>query len=320
MQKLRWLTAGVLLFGTAQFTNPAMAQQFPAKQPIKIIVPVPAGGPTDVMARITAEFLGHRLGQVVIVENKPGASSTIGAGFVARSPADGYTMLFMGGEFSVVPAVRNVPYNLDSFTYLVRPFTISSVLVASPKFPVSSVQDLVAKMKANPGQVRYGTTGIGAIIHLGMAMFESGAGVKGLHVPYQGIAPVYQDLLSGTVDITETVPPMPDGFKVLAATGKKRNPTYPDVPTLEEAGIKNATWDSTFAFYAPANLPKPIADRLISEITAVVKDPAAIAKYKAAINTVPDTEPLAGEAMKKQVLEDYKMWKTVVEREKIVPQ
>ena len=304
------------LIGATQFAIPGMAQDFPTKQPIKIIVPVPVGGGTDALARITAEFLQRRLGQSVVVDNKPGASSTIGSEFVSRSPADGYTLLFTGAEFAVVPAVRSVPYKFDDFTYLVRGFTVSPVLIASPKYPASTLQELIANMKANPGQVKYGSTGIGAIVHIGLAMFDSAAGVKGLHVPYQGIAPVYKDLLSGTVDFTETTPPMPDSFKVLAAVGNKRNPAYPNVPTLEEAGIKGATWNVWYGFFAPANLPKPIADRLIAEITAVFKDPAAIAKYEATKFT-PDTTPLIGDAFKKQVLEDNKNWKVVVEREKI---
>src|ERR1700752_1351632 len=113
------------LIGAMQLAGPAMAQDFPKKQPLRIVVPVPPGGGTDMMARITAEFLQRRLGQTVIVENKPGASSTIGADFVARAPADGYTILFGGSEFAVVPAVRSVPYKFDDFTYLTRGFTLS---------------------------------------------------------------------------------------------------------------------------------------------------------------------------------------------------
>lgn len=194
---------------------------------------------------------------------------------------------------------------------------MAPVIIGSPKYPPSSLQELLADMKARPGQVKYGSTGIGAVVHIGLASFEAAAGVKGLHVPYQGMAPVLNDLLSGTLDITESGSPIPEGLKPLASAGSRRNPEFPQLPTLEEAGIKGATWDVWWGFFAPPNLPKPIADRLIAEITAVAQDPAAIARYKAAVRFEPESAPLTGDAFKKAVLEDYRKWQAVVEREKI---
>jgi tripartite-type tricarboxylate transporter receptor subunit TctC len=310
-----------LMLTVASALSPTLAQEFPKRQPVKIVVPVPPGGGTDVLARITAEFLQRRLGQTVVVENKPGASSTIGADFVAKAPADGYTILFIGPEFAVVPAVRpTMPYKFDEMTYLVRGFINPPLVFASPKFGVSSLQELVTHMKANPGQVRYGSTGIGAVVHMGITMFESAAGVKGLHVPYSGIAPVYNDLLAGTIDITQAGTPFPDGLKVLGTAGSKRSPNFPNLPTLEEVGVKGANWDIWFGFLAPPNLPKPLADRLIAEITAVLKDPEAIARYHAAAKYGPAAEILIGDAFKKQTLDDHRRWKEVGEREKIVLQ
>jgi tripartite-type tricarboxylate transporter receptor subunit TctC len=308
----------VLLIGAMQFAHPAVAQEFPKKQPIKIVVTVPPGGGSDVLARITAEGLQRRLGQAVIVENKPGASSTIGVDFVSKAPADGYTLLFVGAEFAVVPAVRKkLPYRFEELTYLVRPFSVAPVIIGSPKYGPSTLQELLADMKARPGAVRYGSTGTGAVVHVGMASFESAAGVKGLHIPYQGIAPVLNDLLAGTIDISQSGSPVPEGLKALASAGTRRNPEFPNVPTLEEAGIKGATWDVWWGFFAPPNLPKPIAERLIAEITAVTRDPASIAKYKSVVKFEPEANPLTGEAFKQQVLEDSRKWKTVVDREKI---
>jgi len=309
---------GALLIAAAM---PAIAQEFPKKQPIKFIAAVNAGGGTDLLARITAEYLQRRLGQVVLVENRPGASGAIGADHVAKAPADGYTLLFTAGELAVLPAVRsNLPYKFDNFTYLIRGFTVQPLIIGSAKRPVSSAAELVTYMKANPGKVTYGTTGIGAIVHLGVAMFEGGAGVKGLHVPYTGIAPVYQDMLAGNIDFSQTTPPVPDGIKVLGSVGTKRSPVYPDLPTLEEIGVKNASWDIWYGVVAPPNLPKPIADRLIAELAAVYKDPEAIEKFKAAAKFAPDVVPLTGESFKKRVLEEHKNWKIVVDREKIVVQ
>ena len=322
-QALKKLTAvGALLAVASLAAFPAMAQEYPKKQPIKIVVAVPAGGLTDTLARVSAEFLQRRIGQAVVVENKVGASSTIGADYVAKSPADGYTLLLAGAEQPVVAAVRsNLPYKLDEFTYLIRGFTAQPLMMVGPKSPISSIPELVAYMKANPGKARYGTTGIGAITHLGTAMFEAAAGVKGVHVPYAGIAPAYTDLLAGNIDFIDGgTAPFLEGIKVLGSVGTKRSPVYPNLPTLEEAGVKNAGWDAWFGFLAPPNVPKPIADRLIAEIGAVLKDPEAIAKYQAATKSVPEANPLIGDAFKKQVLQEQKNWKTVVDREKIVVQ
>jgi tripartite-type tricarboxylate transporter receptor subunit TctC len=297
----------------------AHAQEYPKKGPIKIVVAVPAGGGTDVTARITAEFLSRRLGQTVIVENKPGASAAIGADYVFKSPADGYTLFLTASELPVLAAVRkNLPYKYDEFTYLVRPFLIPPLLFASPKLPLNSIQDLVTYMKANPGKINIGNTGTGAIVHMGLAMFENGAGVKGTHIPYAGVAPIFQDLFAGHVDITEASTPFPEGIKVLGSVGTKRHPLYPNLPTLDEVGIKNATWDLWYGFVAPPNLPKPIADRLITELTAVFKDPEAIAKYQASVKNTPAQVPLIGDAFKRRVIEEQGNWKSVVEREKIV--
>ena len=181
-------------------------------------MPVPAGGLTDGLARVTADFLSKRMGQAVVVENKPGAASTIGVDFVAKAPADGYTLLFMGGELPVVPAVRsNLPYKYDELTYLIRGFVVQPLVVVGPTSPFKSTAELVAHMKANPGKLRWGSTGVGAIAHLGAAMFEGSAGVKGVHVPYPGAGPIYQDLLAGTIDFfAGGTSPLPEGIKVLA--------------------------------------------------------------------------------------------------------
>jgi len=313
---------GALFVTVAVAAAPAIAQDFPTKQPIKIVVAANAGGLTDALARITAEFLQRRIKQAVVVENKPGAGSVIGADFTAKSPPDGYTIYLAGPELPVVPAVRsNLPYKFDDFTYLVRPFAIPPLVMVNPKLPISTIPELIAYMKANPGKARYGSTGVGAVVHMGTVMFESAAGVKGTHVPYTGIAPVYTDLLAGNIDFTVggSVPFL-EGIKVIGSSSTKRSPIYPDLPSFGELGLASAAWDVWFGFVAPPNTPKPIADRLIAELTAVLKDPEAIAKYQTAAKLPPDTNPLVGDAFKNQVLNEYKNWKAVVDREKIVVQ
>ena len=313
---------GALLSGVAFAALPATAQEFPSKQPVKIVVAANAGGLTDALARVTAEFLQRRLGQAVVVENRPGAGGTIAADYLAKSRADGYTLLLAGSEQAISPAVRSdLPYKFEDLTFLIRPFTAQPLILASPKFAPSTIKEVVDYMKANPRKVRYGTTGVGAIVHMGSAMLEGSAGVKGVHVPYTGIAPVYTDLLSGNIDVTfGGTFPFPEGLKVVGTVGSKRSAIYPDLPTLEEAGIKGATWDVWFGFLAPPNLPKPIADRLTAEISAVIKDPEAIEKYKAATKSEPEANPLIGEEFKKQALGETKNWKIVADSEKIVVQ
>ncbi len=319
--KRRVFTFGSVLLGLSLLGAPAQAQQFPSK-PVRIIVGANAGGLTDALARVTAEYLQRRLGQSVVVENRAGAAGTIAADATAKAPADGHTIFLAGPEQPIHPALRtNLPYKFEDFTFLIRPFTAQPLILAGPKFAPSSVPELVAHMKANPGKVRHGSTGVGAIVHLAAAVFEGATGTKGVHVPYTGIAPVYTDLLAGTVDVTFGGSfPFPDGLKVLASASKKRSTVFPNAPTLEEVGIKNASWDIWFGFMAPPNLPKPIADRLTSELQAVLKDPEAREKFKAATRSEPDAEPLVGEAFKAQALSEVKMWKEVVDREKIVVQ
>jgi tripartite-type tricarboxylate transporter receptor subunit TctC len=310
---------GTLLFCLVLVAHPVLAQEFPKKQPIKIIVPYNPGGGTDALARVTAEFLQRRLGQAVVVENRAGASSAIGADYVAKAPPDGYTLLFVaGGDLTALPAVRsNLPYKFDEFAFLIRGFTAEPMLLASPRLPVSTTSELISYMKANPGKVTLGTPGLGHIVHLGMAMLESAAGVKALVVPYNGSGPVYTEMLAGNIDITLATPPFPDGLKVLGSVGSRRNPMYPNAPLIEEIGIRNASWDNWFGVVGPPHLPKPIADRLIEELGAVLKAPEAVAKFQAVAKTPPDADPLTGEAFKRRVIEEYNRWKAVVTREKI---
>ena len=307
-----------IMLGATLSASPALAQEFPTK-PIKLIVAANAGGGSDALARITADFLQRRLGQPVVVDNRPGASGSLGAEYVNKASPDGYTLLFTANEFCVLPAVRNnLPYKFDEFTYLMRFFSMSPLMLASPKFPPNSIPELVQYMKANPGGTKYGSTGIGAVVHLGVSMFEGAAGVKGLHVPYSGAAPVYSNLLGGHLDFTEGAVPFPNGLKVLGPLGTKRHPAYPDMPTLDESGIKNASWDLWYGLVAPPNLPQPIADRLIEVLSAIMKDPEAIAKFAATASAAPDL--LIGPAFKKAVLDENKQWKIVADREKIVMQ
>ena len=315
-------TVGALLLSATLGALPSMAQDYPKKQPIKVIVGASAGGLTDVLARITAEFLQKKMGQAVVVENRPGAASAIAADYTAKSAPDGYTIYLAGAEMTVIPALRsNLPYKFEDFTYLTKFWTTIPMMVVGPNSTFKTPKDLIAYMKANPGKLRYGTPGVGSLNHVGTAMFEASIGAKGVHIPYPGIAPIYTDLLAGNLDFAMgATPPFSDAIKVLGPSGSRRHTSYPDLPTLAEQGYQNASHDAWFAFVAPPNLPKPIADRLIADLNAVFKDPEAIAKYKSATKDVPDASPLVGDDFKKFALEQYKNWKAVADREKIVVQ
>ena len=183
-----------------------------------------------------------------MVENRPGAAAAIAAGYVAAAKPDGYTLYYSAPELAVLPAVRKVlPFSAESFTYLIRPFAAPSIVLASPKLGVTTLEGLVDHMRKNPGRVRYGTPGVGHFVHLGTAKFEREAGVTGVHVPYTGIAPVYADLMAGNVDITLGASiPFLDGLTVLGSSGSKRHPVYPNLPTLEELGYKGVGLDVWF--------------------------------------------------------------------------
>ena len=226
----------MIFLALIQVITIASAQEFPKKKPIKIVVGAAVGGGADTLTRIIADSLQRKIGQTVIVENKAGASGAIGAQYVAKSPADGYTLLFLGSEFSALPAVRrNLPYKIEDFTFLVRCFTSQPMLLARPGLPVNSVNELIARMKTHPSKITYGSTGVGGVIHLATSMFEGAAGVRALHVPDTGSVLTYSAMMGGHVDFTEGIVPFLDGLKVLASTGTRRHPAYPDVPTLEES-------------------------------------------------------------------------------------
>jgi tripartite-type tricarboxylate transporter receptor subunit TctC len=322
--KMRKIISAVaaLAAAAAMAVAPAHAQDFPDKQPITIVISSAAGGLTDALARVTAEFLSQRLGQAVVVDPRPGAGGTIGAAYVAQAPADGYTIFLAGAEQAISPAVRpDLPYNFEDFTFLIQPFRTMGLIATRPDLGVKDIPGLVEYMKANPGKARYGSTGVGAIVHMGTLMFERAAGVKGVHVPYQGIAPIYPDLLAGNVDFVIGASfPFPDGLNIIGGNGPERSPLYPDLATLEESGIEGATWFTWFGFLAPPGLPQDIADRLTTELQAVVTDPIAIAKFEEVTKSVPDTNPLIGEEFKSFALSAVEDWRAVAEAENIVIQ
>ncbi|MPR10339.1 Bug family tripartite tricarboxylate transporter substrate binding protein [Microvirga tunisiensis] len=311
-----------LLFGALPIASSVQAQEFPTRKPIKIIVGFNPGGGSDVMARITAEFLQKRLGQVVVVENRPGAASAIAAEYVAKSKPDGYTLFVTTAELSIIPAVRsNLPYDFSQFTFLARPFSSTPLVVVGPNSPIASMKDLISQIKLNPQKLRYGTPGVGSLNHLGTVALEQAVGAKGVHVPYTGASAVYTDLLAGVIDFyTGASLPIPEGLKVLGPAGAKRHPAYPNLPTLEELGYSRLEHEAWWGVVAPPGLPDDIANRLRTDLRAVYADPQAIEKFQQAIKLLPDDNLLVGDAFKAKIVEDYKRWKKIADDGGIVIQ
>ena len=258
----RALAAIVLGFAASA----AAAQAWPSK-PISLIVPFPAGGSSDVLARALGDKLGQSLGQPVIVESRPGAGATLGADYAAKSKPDGYTLLMGAVHHTIATSVyRKLPYDFEkSFAPITTIAMVPNVLVVNSNAAPTDVKSLVALAKASPGKLSYGSNGNGTVQHLIGTQFSSLTGVELLHVPYKGSAPLTTDLLGGQVDMSfDTLTPLVQHIKAgklraLAVTTAKRSSTLPDVPTLAEAGMKDFNQGTWFGILAPAATPKELA-------------------------------------------------------------
>ena len=258
----------------------AMAQAWPSK-PISLIVPFPAGGTTDVLARALAEKLQQSLGQPVIVESKPGAGATLGADFVVKSKPDGYTLLVGAVHHTIASSVyKKLPYD---FQKDLAPITtialVPNVLVVNAATPVKSVAELVALLKSQAGKHNYGSNGNGTAQHLIGTQFENMTGTEFAHIPYKGSGPLATDLLGGQITMSfDTVTPVLPHIKAgklrpLAVTTAKRSSALPDVPTLDEAGLKGFNIGTWFGVLAPAATPKDIVARLNTEMVKIIQSP-----------------------------------------------
>ncbi|MDR3065645.1 MAG: tripartite tricarboxylate transporter substrate binding protein [Comamonas sp.] len=270
------ITLGATLALVAQ-----AAGNFPDK-PVNIIVPFPAGGSTDTVARAMALSMAEQLGKPFVVENRPGATGTIGAGAVKRAPADGYTLLVASlGPFVVTPhMVRNVPYDASKdFDYITIPVQAPNVLVASPTQKARSVSEVIAALKAHPGKISFASSGNGSSDHLSAELFWQQTGTEAVHVPYKGGAPAITDLLGGQVDfsfqnVNAVLPHLRSGkLRAIAVTGSQRSPVLPDVPTLAESGVKGAEVYSWQGMAAPRGLPADVKARLSKAAIAAVQQP-----------------------------------------------
>jgi tripartite-type tricarboxylate transporter receptor subunit TctC len=266
----------------------AHAQDFPTR-PIKLVVAFTPGGTTDFMARIVADKLKTILGQSVVVENKPGANGAIGAEYVAKSPGDGYTLFFTTvGAVAINPGLRSdLPYDpLKDFAPVGMVAFNSTMLVVNNAMKVSSAKDLAALAKARPGDVKIAITGVGAVSHLGLLLFQSAAGIELTIVPYRGASQAITDMLGGTLDgLMGDVPTVltqirAGKIKALAATSTNRSDIFPDVPTFVEQGFAGTVADQWAAVMAPAKTPAAIVAKLNAALVTALNDPDVRAKFK----------------------------------------
>lgn len=266
--------------GLALAGSSAMAQTWPAR-PISLIVPFAAGGTTDVLARALADKLSQSLGQPVVVESKPGAGATIGADFVAKARPDGHTLLMGAVHHTIASSVyKKLPYD---FSKDLAPITtvalVPNVLVINATTPAKNVNELVALLKASPGKMAYGSNGNGTAQHLIGTQFQNQTGTDVIHIPYKGSGPLSTDLLGGQImmsfdTITPVLPHIKAGkLRALAVTTAKRSAALPDVPTLEEAGLKGFNIGTWFGVLAPAATPQDIVSRLNAEMVKVIQSP-----------------------------------------------
>jgi tripartite-type tricarboxylate transporter receptor subunit TctC len=277
---LQSMPAAILL-AASLMSGAARAQYYPDR-PVKIIVPTPPGGPVDVVARITANYLQSALGQAFVVDNRAGAGNTIGSKDVAEATPDGYTLLYSAASGLIIAPLlhRDAGYDpLVSYDPIALVGASSNILVVNPAVPANTVAELVAYAKANPGKINFSSGGIGVLPHLIGEMFKARAGVDIVHVPYKGGGPSITDLLGGQVQMTfegtsVLLPLIQAGkLRALAVTAAQRIPQLPDVPTMVESGYPNFVSTSWTGLLAPAHTPQAIIDKLNTAINEGLKTP-----------------------------------------------
>jgi tripartite-type tricarboxylate transporter receptor subunit TctC len=296
---------------------------WPADKPVTLVVPFPPGGSTDNIARVIAQKLPEKLGGTWIIDNRPGATGTIGAAFVKRAPADGYTLFVSSlGPFVIAPhLIKGVQYDaLKDFDPVTIAVQAPNVLVVPTSSPDKSVAELLAHLKSTPGKVSFASSGNGSSDHLSAELFWQQTGTQGLHVPYKGGGPAINDLLGGQVDaafvnINSIIQHIKAGkVRALGISSEKRSPLLPDVATLQEQGVKGAEVQSWQAVAAPKGLPAEVKTKLRDAIAAILNEPSVKDKLLAqGFEIVADTP----EQFARYQSTEYARWKQLIETRKI---
>jgi tripartite-type tricarboxylate transporter receptor subunit TctC len=303
------------------FTTAAFAQSYPSK-PIRFIVPFTPGTGIDILARTLAEPLAKRLGQPIVVENKPGASGNIGSDFVAKAPPDGYTVMVTVNTFTMAPALyKSMSFDpINDFVPIGEVAVGNLALVVHPSLGVASVSELIALAKKEPGKLNYASPGNGTPQHLAMELLKQSLGIDIVHVPYKGSAGAVTDVVAGQVPmmimpVHTALPFATSGkLKVLAVSGDKRSALAPQFPTFKEAGVANFDVDLWYGLLAPAKTPREIVDRVHQEVDAVLAD-AAIRNTLMQQGLTPTLG--TSEALDALIKADLARWRKVVNDAKI---
>lgn len=271
------------LLGAGILSDAALAQSGAAypSRPVTLVIPFAPGGPTDAVARALADALRPRLGQPVVVENKPGAGGSIANEYVARAAPDGHTLLLAGSSMTINPALAQVSYDpVSSFAPVSQVLELEIFLVVRPDMPVRTLQDFIGYVKARPGKLNYSSVGNGSVTHFQMELLKSMAGLHMVHLPYRGAAPAMTDFLGGQIDcmfdsLATSAPYIANGkARALAVAAPTRSRVLPDVPTFPEAGLPGYEATAWTGVLAPAQTPAPIIERLNREVVAAATDPA----------------------------------------------
>jgi tripartite-type tricarboxylate transporter receptor subunit TctC len=308
--------ATLLLAATGQAQSPGYPERT-----VKVIVPFPAGGPTDVVARLIAQKLSEKLGQQFYIENMSGAGGNLGMGAAAKSAADGYTILFASSSFNVnVSLYAKPPYAEKDFIPVTMAGASPNGLFVNPSIPAKSIKELVDLLKANPGKYTFASPGIGTTPHLSSELFKASFGLDFAIAPFPGGAPSIQSVVAGHTPICiQAIPPatplVRDGkIRALGITAKKRSPALPDVPTFEEAGIKDQEAETMQGVFVPAGTPQPIVDLLQREIARIV----ALPDVKEKMTTIGlDIGGMPSAEFAAYVKADIAKWKKVIADAKI---
>jgi tripartite-type tricarboxylate transporter receptor subunit TctC len=297
----------------------AQAQPWPSK-PMRLIVPFPPGGPTDVIGRTAAKILSDALGQPVVVDNRPGGSGTVGLGVLAKSPADGYTIGMTAITLATAPHLGPVPFDpFKDFSLITNLVQTTPLIAAHPSFPANTLAELVAYARANPGKVAYGTPGVATVPHLAAEMLQNAAGIKLVHVPYKGTAQLSQDLLAGALtlsfesSLTLAYPNIQARkLKPIAMLSGRRSARLPDVPTAVESGYPSISASPWFGFGGPAGLTPEQVTRMHDILVKGVKEKDVIERMSTiGAEITPSASP---EEFAKYVRAEHAKWGEVIRK------
>ncbi|MBM3407555.1 MAG: tripartite tricarboxylate transporter substrate binding protein BugD [Betaproteobacteria bacterium] len=303
------------------FPTLSSAQSYPTK-PIALVVPFAAGGPTDVVARMISGPMGKSLGTTVVVENTVGAGGTIASSRVAKANPDGYTVLIHHMGMATAPALyRKLPFDpLTSFEYIGQALDVPMTMLARKDFPAENLQQLIAHVKANKDKVTLANAGLGAVSHLCGMMFMSAIGTDLTTVPYKGTGPAMTDLLGGQVDLlcdqtTQTVPMIRDGrVKIYGVTSTTRLGALPNVPTLDEQGLKGFEVKVWHGVYAPKGTPRDVTEKLTRALREALTDPAVVKRMSDLSSDIPPVDKISPDGLRTHLQAEIAKWGPVIKK------